>query len=72
MKNFVNFIILLGLIVICFSMGKHIGQHEYQKKLADALYEVEQCESYKKLQGNFYWDDVCKSVCEEEFIKMSC
>jgi len=68
MKDFIiHFIIIFGLMVVCFGIGRKVEQGMCRDKLRDKQIEVNVCNATIDL----FKDDMNK-FCEEQFEKMGC
>jgi len=65
---------ILGILILSafFMYGRWTGHMDYHEKLIQAQREVQTCENLWKLDVDFFYPELCKRVCAEEFENMGC
>ncbi len=72
MMRFIGyFIIMFGLLFVSFGVGREVGRNECADQVEQMQIELEMSNIYKRLDGNLFFNEMCKDFCEEEFEKMA-
>ena len=63
-----------GIIMFAFGigLGQEIGKQGSQKQIVELQKSLDYCETMWKLDAELFFPNLCKTVCVEEFEKMSC
>lgn len=73
MKTFFG-CLFIGMITFVWGIGigQNIGKQDSQKQIEQLQKSLDYCETKWKLDAELFFPNLCKTVCVEEFEKMSC
>jgi len=73
MKTFLS-CLFVGIVALVFGIGigQNIGKQDSKKQIEQLQKSLDYCENGWKLDAEFFFPNLCKTVCVEEFEKMSC
>ena len=73
MKTFFG-CLFVGIVTLVWGIGigQNIGKQDSQKQIEQLQKSLDYCETSLKLDAELFFPNLCKTVCVEEFEKMSC
>lgn len=73
MKTFFG-CLFIGIVSFVFGigLGQEIGKQNSQRQIEQLQKSLDYCETGWKLDAELFFPNLCKTVCVEEFERMSC
>lgn len=73
MKTFFG-CLFIGIVTFIWGIGigQNIGKQDSQKQIEQLQKSLNHCKNMWKLDASLFYPELCKTVCVEEFEKMSC